>query len=61
MTKKEERRPILAIVAEQYNGSVVQEATGIKISENEFTKTQRHASWPAWANGACLYLYTFYL
>jgi hypothetical protein len=33
MTKNEQRRPILAIVAEQFNQSVVQEATGIKISE----------------------------
>ena len=33
MTKNEQHRPILAIVAEQFNRSVVQEATGIKISE----------------------------
>ena len=46
MTKNEERRPILAIVAEQYSRPVVQEATGIKISENEFSKIRKHARWP---------------
>eukprot|EP00978_Attheya_sp_CCMP212_P017656 scaffold47327_cov46-Attheya_sp.AAC.1 len=46
MTKNEQRRPILAIVAEQYNRSVVQEATGIKMSEKEFSKTRKHARWP---------------
>ena len=46
MEKNEQRRPILAIVAEQYNRSVVQEATGIKISEKEFSKTRKHARWP---------------
>ena len=42
MTKNEERRPILAIVAENYSRPVVQEATGVKISEKEFTKTGIH-------------------
>jgi hypothetical protein len=46
MEKNEQRRPILAIVAEQYNRSVVQAATGIKISEKEFSNARKHARWP---------------